>query len=304
MDLSIVICTYNRACFLSLGLKAILDQIKLFNNYKIEIVVVDNNSSDSTSLVVQEFKNKFPSIEFLYYLERRQGISFSRNSAIKFAKGQFIAFVDDDAVVNTHWLSSLVDAIETKNAQVYGGPIFPNFEIPCPKWIDENYFARIFKKHDGFLTGLSAIEGFPGGNVCFNKEIFDAIGVFDTSLGMSGNAMGLGEEPDLFNRLYYSSYQARIYNVNLMCISHFEGRAKLDRLYLKERIHLSGLQFSHRFRSQYKVGGTLLVFMKILKQFLSSLVFLIQRPFYPSSKFKFLKCIWLIKGLWKGVFIS
>jgi glycosyltransferase involved in cell wall biosynthesis len=304
MDLSIVICTYNRAYFLRLGLEAIISQLNLVTDFSIELLVVDNNSSDTTDSLVSEFKERYQNLSILYFLEQQQGLSFSRNRSVKEANGEFIAFLDDDAVVNKNWLPSLIDAIGNTKAHVYGGPIYPNFEIPCPEWIDETYFIRSFNNGDGYLSSLASKSGFSGGNMCFKKDIFDSIGLFNTSLGMNGNTLGLGEETDLFDRLFHSTYKTKLYNIDLMSISHFEGRAKLDRLYLKERIHLSGLQFSHRFRSQYKVGGTLLVFMKILKQFLSSLVFLIQRPFYPSSKFKFLKCIWLIKGLWKGVFIS
>lgn len=300
MELSIVICTYNRSSFLREGLEAIVHQSLAFLDVPIEMIVVDNNSSDDTSSVVEEFQNKFSSLSLVYFLEKQQGISFSRNTAIQNSKGKFIAFVDDDAVVNANWLTSLIHSINHIDAQVFGGPIYPRFEIPCPAWIDSNYFARTFKKHNGYLSGLAAIEGFPGGNVCFKKEIFDAIGLFDTSLGMNGNVMGLGEEPELFNRLYSSSYKARIYNVHDMSVSHFESAAKLDCTYLKDRISLSGQQFAYRFISQNKFSGIFLVFFKLMKQLLFSFYYLIQIPFFKTSRFKFLKCIWNVRGLIKG----
>ena len=56
----------------------------------------------------------------------------------------------------------------------------------------------------------------------FKKDIFDQIGCFDTS-GMIGNNFGLGEETDLFARLFDSSYKAKLYNLQEMSIIHFEG---------------------------------------------------------------------------------
>ena len=99
MELSIVICTYNRSSFLREGLEAIVHQSLAFLDVPIEMIVVDNNSSDDTSSVVEEFQNKFSSLSLVYFLEKQQGISFSRNTAIQNSKGKFIAFVDDDAVV-------------------------------------------------------------------------------------------------------------------------------------------------------------------------------------------------------------
>lgn len=304
MELSIVICTYNRSSFLREGLEAIVQQRLAFIDVSIEIIVVDNNSCDETFSVVEEFKNKFSSLSLVYFLEKKQGISFSRNTAIQNSKGKFIAFVDDDAVVNANWLTSLLHGINNIDAQVFGGPIYPRFEIPCPAWIDSNYFARIFKKHSGYLSGLAAIEGFPGGNVCFKKEIFDAIGLFDISLGMNGDVMGLGEEPELFNRLYSSSYKARIYNVHEMSVSHFEAASKFDRTYLKDRISLSGEQFAYRFFSKNKLLGIFMIFFKLIKQLLFSFYYLIQIPFFKITRFKFLKCTWIVRGLIKGVLNS
>ena len=199
----------------------------------IELIVLDNNSSDDTSSVVEEFQNEFSNISLVYYLEKQQGLSYSRNRAIQIAKGKFIAFLDDDAVVNKNWLN-LLHGINNIDAHVFGGPIYPRFEIPCPYWIDSNYFIRKFKKKNGYLPGLSEIEGFAGGNVCFKKDVFDQIGYFDTSIGMIGNTLGLGEETDLFARLYDSSYKAKLYNLQEMSIIHFEAAWKLNSLYLKK----------------------------------------------------------------------
>ncbi len=305
MELSIVICTYNRSSFLREGLEAIVQQRLAFLDVPIELIVLDNNSSDDTSYVVEEFQNEFSSISLVYYLEKQQGLSYSRNRAIQIAKGKFIAFLDDDAVVNKNWLTSLLHGINNIDAQVFGGPIYPRFEISCPNWIDSNYFIRKFKKKNGYLYGLSEIKGFAGGNVCFKKDVFDQIGYFDTSIGMIGNTLGLGEETDLFARLYDSSYSAKLYNLQEMSIIHFEAAWKLNSLYLKNRISLSGEQSARRFINRnIFLLGYFIVFFKLIKQLLFSFYYLIQIPFFKTTRFKFLKCIWIVRGLIKGVLNS
>lgn len=302
MELSIVICTYNRSSFLREGLDAIIQQRLAFLDVPIELIILDNNSSDDTSSVVEEFQNEFSSIRLVYYLEKQQGLSYSRNRAIKIAKGKFIAFLDDDAVITKNWLTSLLYGINHIDAHVFGGPIYPKFEISCPDWIDSDYFIRKFKKNNGYLYGLSEIEGFAGGNVCFKKDIFDQIGCFDTSIGMIGNNLGLGEETDLFARLFDSSYNAKLYNLQEMSIFHFEAEWKLNSLYLKNRISLSGEQSAKRFINRnIFLLGYFIVFFKLIKQLLFSFYYLIQIPFFKITRFKFLKCIWIVRGLIKGV---
>ena len=300
MKLSIVICTYNRSSFLKEGLSAVLHQMDLLQNDEVELLVIDNNSNDDTAGVVSEFQS-FPNKNLRYVFENQQGLSYSRNTGIKSAKGEFVAFVDDDAVIGEHWLSSLFDALYCVDAHVFGGPIYPRFEVPCPKWMDPKYFVRTFASTNGCLRGMSANEGFAGGNVCFKKEIFDVIGLFDTSIGMMGNTLGLGEETELFSRLSKSPYGAKLYNLEEMCILHFEAAYKLEATYIKNRIVLSGEQSAKRFVQGGKWHGILFVFAKLLKQLLFSGGYFLQIPVAKANKFRFFKCIWVVKGLIKGL---
>ena len=196
MVLSIIICTYNRLDFLKKCIDSILKQIS--KNNGIEIVVIDNNCNDGT----KEHINSLNSTYINYFLETKQGLSHARNKGIEVSKGDFLAFVDDDATIDEKWLKSLLYHLKNQNINhIYGGPIFPNFEVNCPKWIDDGYFIREFKSSDGYLDKLTAQDGFSGGNMCIPKNIFDKVGFFNTDLGMQGKEMGLGEESELFFRI-------------------------------------------------------------------------------------------------------
>ncbi len=293
MVLSILICTYNREHFLELCLDSILDQTKNYPSTEIEIIVIDNNSTDNTKNLIENYK---PSNPITYYLEEKQGLSHARNTGINIAKGDYIAFIDDDATINKNWLSSLLNAIKTVEAECFGGPIYPRFEIECPSWIDKEYFIRKFKKTDGYLSSMVARGGFSGGNMCIHKSIFQKIGSFDVDLGMKGNKLGLGEESELFYRLFTKLKGNRLYNINEMSITHFEAKQKIEKKYLKDRILLSGIQFSFKNIKEQGVLGFLIILLKILKQSIDLFIFLV-----VNNKFRYLKSLWTIKGLIKGL---
>ena len=73
---------------------------------KWEIVVVDNNSTDATRQVVERFTGASP-LEIRYAFEAAQGLSHARNAGIKEAKGEILAFTDDDFRVDSRWLVEL-----------------------------------------------------------------------------------------------------------------------------------------------------------------------------------------------------
>ena len=294
MVLSIIVCTYNRKNFVKLCLESIIKQVISNDEKKIEVILIDNNSSDNTIHIIKEINNSFP---ITYHIENNQGISFSRNKGIELSKGEFIAFVDDDAVINDGWLDTLLNATKTISAVGFGGPIYPRFEFECPKWIDQSYFVRSYKKTNGFINSLSSRTGFAGGNMCIHKSVFEKVGVFNTSLGMKGNTLGLGEEPEFFYRVFKSYKGKKLYNLNGMSITHFESKQKTEKKYLKERILLSGIQFSFKNIKEQGVLGFLIILLKILKQSIDLFIF-----FVLNNKFRYLKSLWTIKGLIKGLF--
>lgn len=293
MVLSILICTYNREHFLKQCLDSIIEQTEQTNEKEIEVIIIDNNSSDNTKSLVESYNS---STKISYYLENKQGLSHARNAGVQIAKGNYIAFVDDDAIINKEWLTSLSTGIKNIQADVFGGPIYPKFEIECPSWIDKEYFIRKFKSSDGYLRPLIARGGFSGGNMCIHKSIFQKVGVFNTELGMKGNKLGLGEESELFYRIYTKLEGIRLYNLEKMSITHFEASFKLEKKYLRERIILSGQQFSFQNIKENLIKGYIFIFLKLTKQSFDLLLNLIR-----LNKFNYSRNLWTIQGIIKGI---
>ena len=300
MVLSITICTYNRLEYLKKCLTSILDQTQ--GSQIIEINIIDNNSTDNTKNYIAEKQKEFPEIN--YYIEKKQGISHARNLSFKVCKGEFLAFVDDDAVINKNWLESLLNELKNQNQNIiYGGPIYPKFETEPEKWIDKNYFVREFKETDGFLGTIKSKEGFSGGNMCISKNLFLKSDEFNTEIGMTGGNLGLGEEPDFFYKLVKKNQEVKLYNISEMSITHSEASYKLEKEYLRDRIILNANQFTKRTLFHENLLKKIIILkFKLFIQSIKLIISMFLQFFIPNHKFKFLKSFWIIRGMLQAIF--
>jgi len=203
MKISIIICTYNRAESLKRTLNSIMT-MSIPDNLLWEIIIVDNNSQDNTREVVDDFRAK-SGLNVVYVFEEKRGLSYARNRGIEDAKGEIIAFTDDDVVIDRNWLVNLHKAFEIYNPAVMGGKVLIQGELPVPKWFSNAVSDPLggFDRGDNIIIADSQYNGLIGigANMSFKREIFDNIGFFKTDLGRKGNKLGMGEETELYWRI-------------------------------------------------------------------------------------------------------
>src|SRR5678810_355900 len=94
--ISLIICTYNRDMFLPDALESIKNQS--FDKSEIELIIVDNNSTDNTASISKKFISQNPSLNIKYCFEEQKGLSFARNRGVAEANGSIITYVDDDVI--------------------------------------------------------------------------------------------------------------------------------------------------------------------------------------------------------------
>lgn len=207
MDISIIICTYNRADKLSTALESIVKQ-EMSEQIAYEVVVVDNNSSDNTREVLKKFEDRFPQI-FHYFFEKRQGKRYALNTGIKKAQGQILAFADDDAVMDNHWIISIKEAFDNLDSNCFGGKILPTCSSKIPDWIVRKGLYRntggVLVDHDrGEKTRSYSEEGMYapcGANMFFKKHIFEKYGGFNDKLTINKKPLALCEDTEFCLRL-------------------------------------------------------------------------------------------------------
>ncbi len=136
MNITIAICTWNRAKLLRQTLEQ-MTKLRHPESISWELLVVNNNSTDNTEEVVNEFGGRLP---VRHIFEPKQGLSHARNRAISEAKGDYIIWTDDDVLVDEYWLIEYVKGFNKyPDAAFFGGPIGPWFETRPPKWIQQNF---------------------------------------------------------------------------------------------------------------------------------------------------------------------
>lgn len=294
MKLSVIFCTYNREKYIYNALKSIAEQDFPAEDY--EIVLVNNNSTDATEDICRKFQDDFPDIHFRYFLESNQGLSYARNRGVKESRGDILIFVDDDATVFEHYLSSIHLFFEAHpETGACGGPIVPVYEAQKPKWLS-HYTEQLI---GGALYLGDKVKPFRngkypgGGNSAFRRVIFDKYGLFNVELGRKGTGLIGAEEKDLYARLTKGGEV--FYYLPQMGIYHYIPAKKLTASHFKELTYSIGKSERIRTRS-VSPGAFRRRLLTECKKWLGTIVlfFLYLLKLSPAKGWKLIQFRWYV----------
>lgn len=209
LKVTVVLCTFNRCQFLEKVLQS-LSMLVLPDSVDWEVVVVDNNSSDQTRVLVEDFCRRYPE-RLRYVFEPQPGLSHARNAGIREARGDIIAFTDDDVLIPPTWLQALTAGLRDGQWAGAGGRILPEQTFVPPSWLrGENKYA--LAPLPVFDLGPDAERLFEppfGANMAFRKEMFIKYGHFRTDLGRSPGNLMSNEDTEFGHRLLSGGEQLR-----------------------------------------------------------------------------------------------
>ena len=231
MLISIIICSYNRANYIGEALDALYHQSSPLDQF--EVLVIDNNSSDGTPKVFEQWRLAHPNGHFHYTTETKQGASFARNTGAALAISDWLCFIDDDAVANKNFVEKIIQHIKSYPDRVgFGGRIIPRYVPAEPKWMSY-YVSSMVGNFDyapiacAFENGKYPLES----NMVVNKKTFDLIGGFNTNLpGVVGTLRIGGEGKDLFYKIM--ALGNKIYYDPSIIVEHVVEVKKLTKEYL------------------------------------------------------------------------
>ncbi len=191
-EISVVICTRNRAALLEKCLLSVEQQTLAASVF--EILVVDNGSSDATPLLLEKFSERLP---LTAISEPVIGLSRARNTGWQAAKSDFIAFLDDDAMADPDWLASGLRSFQTVRPMpaAMTGPIRLAWEQSAPVWLTidiQGCLGRLDFGTDAREFGGS--ETLIGANCFFHRRILERFGGFNERLGRLNTVLLSGEE--------------------------------------------------------------------------------------------------------------
>lgn len=200
MKATVAICTYNRAYDLS---ESVHSAIQQHAEFEYEIIVIDNNSTDDTAKLVQEIRAGEGGDRVKYVLEKTPGLSAARNRAIREARGEYILFLDDDAIASPLWIQHIVGVFDSDRAiGVVGGKIEPLWESRKPDWIpSENLSLYTILDYADHVVEMPSPSIPFGANVAFRTQVFRDIAPFREDLGRVGKNLLSNEESELIARI-------------------------------------------------------------------------------------------------------
>ena len=203
---SVVICTNRESSQLSATLEAVMDQ--QFPHTSFEIIVIDNAPRRSSAF--DEFTNRWPG-RLRIVPCRLRGLSAARNTAIGAARGEYVCFLDDDAVPSPTWLARITAAFnEHPEAAVIGGPLLLTPPAPLPAAFNRgwrSYFGHFSVDGDGYRDASSWRDYPWGANWAARRSALIEIGGFLLSFGRKPGDFGGGEEHIAAARLAQRGYR-------------------------------------------------------------------------------------------------
>ena len=265
--ISVIIPTHNRDKFLENALLSVINQ-----TYKnIEIIVVDDDSKDNTKKIVDKLKKKHK-IKYIFKSRLPKNPAATRNEGIKRAKGEYIAFLDDD----DEWLPEKLERqVEIFNQNKDVGLVYTKYK--------DVYENKIVEKGD---IGCST--------VMVKKEILNKIGIFDEKLGCA-------EDRDLWMRIrgeyntkfvgktsvihkihskqFSSNLKEKISSEEYFIRKHFK-KLKKEKVLHKNYFNLSSLYIKTKNFKNARINLKKSINAK--KNFLNAQVYLIAITFFPD----------------------
>jgi glycosyltransferase involved in cell wall biosynthesis len=179
---SVVLSTHNRAPLLGPAISRLLDQTPTSPDY--EIIVVDNNSTDDTRAVVEEYA-RHATRPIRYIFEGRQGLSYARNAGIAAALAPIVAFTDDDVRVSRDWVEVIRNTFDQHpDVSCLGGRTLPVWPSRPPRWLTPLHWVGPLALQDygerSFIVDSRRPVCLAGANFAFRKTVFDRVGLFST----------------------------------------------------------------------------------------------------------------------------
>ena len=197
-EISVAVCTYNRADILPKCLESLANQTT--DKELFEILIIDNNSTDGTKEITADFCKE--NQNFRYIFEEKQGLSHARNRAIEEASGIYIAYIDDDAIADKEWVERIFSVIQNnKDIEAFGGKILPWYNTEKPKWFKDEFGLHSWGDKHLLLSLQNYPFGLSGSNMIFKKDILEKYSGFSAEYGMTGKKIAFGEESLLFNKM-------------------------------------------------------------------------------------------------------
>jgi glycosyltransferase involved in cell wall biosynthesis len=234
-SVSVVICAHTQDRW-----DATLEAVASVRNQSVAaaetILVVDHNPGLQARLA-----SALPDVVVTENREE-QGLSGGRNTGIALARGEIVAFLDDDAVADTRWLEFLTDSYADPAVAGVGGLTLPRWQTQRPAWFPDEFAWVVGCTYLGMRTSRAPVRNLHGGNASFRREVFGEVGGFRSGIGRSASKRPLGcEETEFCIRLSQRRPGSVLIVDDRAMIWHLVPAARCRFAYFRARCYAEGI---------------------------------------------------------------
>jgi len=298
IDVSVVLCTYNRCDLLAGAIASLLDQDT--DDVAYEVLVVDNNSTDRTRELVESFVDG-DHAPVRYLFEPQQGLSFARNAGIHAARGSIVAFTDDDVRVSRTWVRDVKRAFDVNpDVDCVGGKVLPRWHRTPPRWLTPRNWSPLALVDHGdayFRTNLDRRVCLVGANLAVRRDAFDDVGLFAAEFQRVADNVGTTEDGEFQERLWRAGREG-LYDPAVVVTADVQDermtRAYHRRWHREHGRYIAMMRLGHWEKPGPRLSG---VPLALYAWGLKSIVDLVRDgPRGPAERFELELKLWFLSG--------
>jgi succinoglycan biosynthesis protein ExoM len=229
--ITVCVCTFKRPVLLA-KLVQHLESQHTGGRFTYDVVIVDNDGAGSAESIVRDLAASSP-LRIGYFIEPQENISLARNKAVAHARGDYVAFIDDDEIPTAEWLSQLYETLIQSQADAVLGPVLPRFEHEPPPWVIKGRFFDRPRHKTGHSVDWP--EARTGNVLLSRRTLADLNPPFRPQFGSGG------EDVDFFRRAAENG--ARIVWCDEAAVSELVPPYRCTRRFLIGRAVLRGSNF-------------------------------------------------------------
>jgi len=232
---SVVVCAYTseRLAQLRQTIASLLNQTYVRREI---VLIVDHNPDLQTELADLAGKDVRVASN-----QGKRGLADARNTGIALAKGEIVAFIDDDADADSNWLERLVECYRDPAVIGNGGRIVPVWEQgPPPAWLAEEFLWVIGCTYRG-MAERGRVRNVIGCNMSFRSSVFEEVGSFNTEIGRLRNQPLSCEETEMCIRALKRWPDKKIVYAVDAIVHHHVSPSRRTLRYFARRCYFEGV---------------------------------------------------------------